>query len=279
MQKKNNRSYTFFLTHKTKTKNYIRRIEISKNIFHSSIIGLILSIGIISLGFFKDTVFAKFAPDSSIENTLVALPEQTIQNSIKAEYKSINYDRPASQNLGLGGGETVTSSKPFPVETQAEKNQMESRLRVIATASNPSFVPSMWAHLGKINNEFGFRRNPFGGGAYEFHAGLDIDGETGNNVAATANGIITEADWSGGYGNMIEIDHGNGLKTRYGHLSRIGVRVGDAVQRGQIIGLIGSTGRSTGAHLHYELRLNDRPINPRRFLPSLSPQIRTPNGQ
>jgi murein DD-endopeptidase MepM/ murein hydrolase activator NlpD len=267
MQKKNNRSYTFFLTHKTKTKNYIRRIEISKNIFHSSIIGLILSIGIISLAFFKNTVFAKFATESPIENTLVAQPAQAVQSSVKAEYKSINYDRPASQNAGLGGGETVISQKPFPVETRAEKNQMESQLRVIATASNSAFVPSMWAHMGKINNEFGFRRNPFGGGAYEFHAGIDIDGETGNNVAATANGVITEADWSGGYGNMIEIDHGNGLKTRYGHLSRIGVRVGDAVQRGQIIGLIGSTGRSTGAHLHYELRLNDRPINPRHFLP------------
>jgi murein DD-endopeptidase MepM/ murein hydrolase activator NlpD len=267
MQKKNPRSYTFFLTHKTKTKNYIRRIEISKNIFHSSIIGLILSVGIISLGFFKNTVFAKFTTEAQVEIIPVAQPVNTVQSGVKAEYKSFNYDRPASQNPGLGGGETVTSLKPFPVETQAEKNQMESQLRVIATASNPMFVPSMWAHLGKINNEFGFRRNPFGGGAYEFHAGLDIDGETGNNVAATANGIITEADWAGGYGNMIEIDHGNGLKTRYGHLSRIGVRVGDTVQRGQIIGLVGSTGRSTGAHLHYELRLNDHPINPRRFLP------------
>ncbi len=72
---------------------------------------------------------------------------------------------------------------------------------------------------------------------------------------------------------MIEIDHGNNLKTRYGHLSKIGVSTGETVQRGQPIGLIGSTGRSTGPHLHYELRLNDRPINPRRFLPSAPPEI------
>ncbi len=273
MQKKDNRSYTFFLTHKTKNKNYIRRIEISKNIFHSSIIGLILSVGIVSLGFFKSTVFAKFAIQSPIENTVAAQPAQTVQSGIKAEYKSINYDRPASQKFDLGNNETVTSAKPFPVESQAEKNQLESQLRVIATASNSAFVPSMWAHLGKINNEFGFRRNPFGGGSYEFHAGIDIDGETGDTVAVTANGIVTEAAWTGGYGNMIEIDHGNGLKTRYGHLSRIGVRVGDAVERGQIIGLVGSTGRSTGAHLHYELRLNDRPINPRPFLPFVPQEI------
>ena len=121
--------------------------------------------------------------------------------------------------------------------------------------------------MGKINNEFGFRRNPFGGRSYEFHSGMDIDGERGDMVVAPANGIVTEAGWKGGYGQMIEVDHGNGLKTRYGHLSKIEVEVGETLSRGQMIAFVGSTGRSTGPHLHYELRLNDRPINPRRFLP------------
>jgi murein DD-endopeptidase MepM/ murein hydrolase activator NlpD len=84
---------------------------------------------------------------------------------------------------------------------------------------------------------------------------------------APANGVVIKAEWQGGYGNMIEIDHGNGLTTRYGHLSKIDVAAGDSVQRGQLIGFVGSTGRSTGPHLHYELRLNDKAINPRRFLP------------
>jgi murein DD-endopeptidase MepM/ murein hydrolase activator NlpD len=275
MQKRDNRFYTFFLSHKTKTKNYIRRIEISKNIFHSSLVALILSIVIISLGFFKNNAFAKFIPDSPIEKTAVVVPAQAIQSSPKAEYKSINYDRPAaSQKFIYGNSETVTSLKPFPIESEAEKNQMEFQLRVAETTSSPAFLPSMWAHLGKINNEFGFRRNPFGGGAYEFHAGLDIGGETGDAVAVTANGVVTDAGWKGGYGNMIEVDHGNGLKTRYGHLSRIGVQIGEAVQRTQIIGLIGSTGRSTGPHLHYEVRFNERPINPRRFLPPAMPEVR-----
>ncbi|MBO0201145.1 M23 family metallopeptidase, partial [Vibrio alginolyticus] len=79
-------------------------------------------------------------------------------------------------------------------------------------------------------------------------------------------GRVIEAGWKGGYGNMIEIDHGNGVTTRYGHLSKIEVEVGDIVTRGQIMGLVGSTGRSTGPHLHYELRINDRPINPRVLL-------------
>ncbi|MDH3494768.1 MAG: M23 family metallopeptidase [Acidobacteriota bacterium] len=96
---------------------------------------------------------------------------------------------------------------------------------------------------------------------------MDIDGDKGDMVVAPANGRILKAGWQGGYGYLIEIDHGNGLSTRYGHLSKLGVKEGDIVQRGQLIGLIGSTGRSTGPHLHYELRLDDKAINPRRFLP------------
>ncbi|MDQ2745699.1 MAG: M23 family metallopeptidase, partial [Acidobacteriota bacterium] len=109
--------------------------------------------------------------------------------------------------------------------------------------------------------------------------GIDIDGERGDLVAAPANGSVAKAGWEGGYGNMIEIDHGNGLKTRYGHLSRIDVQIGDTITRGQLIALIGSTGRSTGPHLHYELRLNDRAINPRRFLPPEPPEIRALNAE
>jgi murein DD-endopeptidase MepM/ murein hydrolase activator NlpD len=135
-------------------------------------------------------------------------------------------------------------------------------------------LPTVWAHLGKINNEFGFRRNPFGGRNYEFHAGMDIDGERGDSVMAPANGTIIKAGWQGGYGNMIEIDHGNGLTTRYGHLSKVEIQVGDTVQRGQLIGLVGSTGRSTGPHLHYELRLNDKSINPRLLLPPEPTEIK-----
>ena len=86
-------------------------------------------------------------------------------------------------------------------------------------------------------------------------------------IVAPANGTVIKAGWTGGYGNMIEIDHGNGLTTRYGHLSKINVEIGDSITRGQLIALIGSTGRSTGPHLHFELRLNDKAINPRFLLP------------
>ena len=112
---------------------------------------------------------------------------------------------------------------------------------------------------------FGIRMDPF---LHEpaMHTGIDIRGEIGEQVHATAAGRITIAGWDGGYGNMVEIDHGNGLSTRYGHLSEIGVHVGDEVRTGQVIGRIGSTGRSTGAHLHYETRVDGEAVNPQKFL-------------
>jgi murein DD-endopeptidase MepM/ murein hydrolase activator NlpD len=161
---------------------------------------------------------------------------------------------------------------------EAESGNIEDQIRAMRTTVSPENLPTMWAHLGKINNEFGFRRNPFGGRTYEFHAGMDIDGERGDAIIAPANGVIVKAGWQGGYGNMIEIDHGNGLTTRYGHLSKIEVQAGDTVQRGQLIGLIGSTGRSTGPHLHYEVRLNDKSINPRLFLPPEPTEIKPPGN-
>src|SRR5437763_12060393 len=121
--------------------------------------------------------------------------------------------------------------------------------------------------MDKINNVFVFRRNPFGGRSYAFHPEMDITGDRGDLVGAPANGTVIKAGWTGGYGNMVEIDHGNGLTTRYGHMSKLEAEVGKTISRGQLVGYIGSTGRSTGPHLHYEVRLNERPINPRHFLP------------
>ncbi len=282
---KNDRSYIFLLTHTTKTKIFIRRFEVSKKLFQTGIASLILSFVILTLGFtgfINSNTFAKNAKNEIIpqtESTLTAQQSKVSANNSKAEYQTINYERPAaSEDFILNSGGPEDSFKLTTAEWKAEESRLESQLSLIEKTSNPAFLPTMWAHLGEINNEFGFRHDPFGGRAYEFHAGIDIDGNSGDIVAAPANGIITNADWQGGYGNMIEIDHGNGLTTRYGHLSRIGVQIGDTVQRGQIIGLLGSTGRSTGPHLHYELRLNDKSINPRRFLPPEPNKIKALNS-
>jgi murein DD-endopeptidase MepM/ murein hydrolase activator NlpD len=116
-----------------------------------------------------------------------------------------------------------------------------------------------------MSSPFGVRTDPFNGRA-AMHTGIDLRGNMGEPVHVTANGKVTKAGWDGGYGRMVEVDHGNGLSTRYGHLSAIEVKVGQQVKIGQVIGKIGSTGRSTGPHLHYETRINNDPVNPQKFL-------------
>ena len=116
-----------------------------------------------------------------------------------------------------------------------------------------------------MSSPFGMRLDPFLGRP-AVHTGVDLRGEVGEPVRATATGRVTIAGWDGGYGNMVELNHGNGLATRYGHLSKILVKVGQFVRIGETVGLIGSTGRSTGPHLHYETRINGEAVDPQKFL-------------
>jgi murein DD-endopeptidase MepM/ murein hydrolase activator NlpD len=264
----NDKFYTFLLTHSSKTKIYIRRVEVSKKLIHSGLVSSILLIGITALtvtGLYRETIFAK----SDVTHIDPVAPAAALMAAPAPE--PIDYSRPANSN-----DYSINSGGPVSENESSEDEALETELRKIQAVSNPAFLPTMWAHLGKINNEFGFRRNPFGGRTYEFHPGMDIDGERGDLVVAPANGTVIKSGWTGGYGNMVEIDHGNGLTSRYGHLSKIEVESGDAIQRGQLIAFVGSTGRSTGPHLHYELRLNDKPINPRHFLPPEPVNIQKP---
>jgi len=135
--------------------------------------------------------------------------------------------------------------------------------------SNPQIdrttVPSLWPVRGQITAGFGQRMDPFSGeGA--FHAGVDISVPFGTKVEATADGIVLEAGPESGYGNEILIDHGYGLTTKYGHLSKIFVVVGQELKRGQAIGAVGMTGKTTGPHLHYEVLIHDTPVNPTKYL-------------
>ncbi|KQU62592.1 peptidase M23 [Sphingomonas sp. Leaf339] len=117
----------------------------------------------------------------------------------------------------------------------------------------------------QFTSNFGIRSDPFRGTA-AMHAGVDIPGPIGTPIYATADGIVSHADRQGGYGNLVEINHGKGIATRYGHLSKILVSDGARVTRGQLIALMGSTGRSTGSHLHYEVRMDGHAVNPVPFL-------------
>jgi murein DD-endopeptidase MepM/ murein hydrolase activator NlpD len=127
--------------------------------------------------------------------------------------------------------------------------------------------------LPYLSSRYGIRADPFGGGE-RMHGGIDIPGSLGSPILAADGGVVTFAGRDGGYGLMIELDHGNGLRTRYGHLSRILVSPGTAVSREQVIALMGSTGRSTGSHLHFEVLANGRRTDPVAFLGAAPPAHR-----
>jgi len=126
-------------------------------------------------------------------------------------------------------------------------------------------TPSIWPTQGWLTAGYGMRSDPFTGRP-DFHPGLDISTDKGHPVYATAEGTVASTSWAGPYGNLIILDHGFGIATRYGHLSRFAVQPGRRVARGELIGYIGSTGRATGPHLHYEVTVNGRLINPLQLL-------------
>jgi murein DD-endopeptidase MepM/ murein hydrolase activator NlpD len=130
---------------------------------------------------------------------------------------------------------------------------------------DPSSVPAAWPVRGEITGGFGERMDPLSGEG-EFHSGLDISARYGTEVAATGDGLVLAAERQSGYGNEILIDHGNGITTKYGHLSKIFVLVGQEVKVGEPIGAVGLTGRTTGPHLHYEVLIHNTPVNPAKYL-------------
>jgi len=157
---------------------------------------------------------------------------------------------------------------------------LEDRLNVVARNVErrnalANATPSMWPAYGWLSSRMGRRRDPITGGL-DFHSGLDIAGERGQPVYATAAGTVRNAGYEGAYGNLVVIDHGFGLETRYGHLQRFLVQRGAQVERGDTIGLIGGTGRTTGYHLHYEVLANGRLINPLQLLTQKPLQLVTP---
>ena len=174
----------------------------------------------------------------------------------------------AAPRAGVGG--------PYvPVKLGADAGAFERQLyRINITRAQVdrlnrtlALVPYRKPVIGEVEftSGFGVRSDPFLGRP-AMHTGLDFRASSGDPVRATANGKVASSGWAGGYGRMVEVDHGNGLSTRYGHLSEINVKVGDTVKIGQVIGAVGSTGRSTGPHLHYETRIDGEAVDPQKFL-------------
>lgn len=173
-----------------------------------------------------------------------------------------------------GGPENAVTALDLLENAQQQVPELN---RALASAVKPALekalaeeaaYPTGQPVVGRVvvSSEYGIRSNPFSGSGYEVHEGIDFVGDTGDIIAATGDGKVTLAGPHGGYGNTVTIDHGYGYETLYAHMSKVRVKVGDRIKRGQIIGHIGSTGRSSGPHLHYSLYKNDKSINPRTLM-------------
>jgi murein DD-endopeptidase MepM/ murein hydrolase activator NlpD len=212
---------------------------------------------------------AKAALDPSLQNSMDKLP---------AVVKSRAMGGPtASTTLSL-----VTPGLSSPENTfgllKDLLSGLEDRLQTVRSDVNKrnqlaAATPSIWPTHGWLSSSMGNRADPFTG-EKDFHPGLDISAEKGDPVYATADGKVVNAAAAGNYGNLVVLDHGYGLETRYGHLSAFKVKLDQTVKRGDLLGLVGSTGRATSSHLHYEVRANGRILNPLQLL--LTP--RRPSG-
>ena len=176
---------------------------------------------------------------------------------------------PAAEDETVQEGTQAPTGGAWHELTTADLDEALAMIDTRLTARRSSFnllaeehtTPSIWPTQGYVSSPYGLR---FGG--TEFHPGIDIAAEMGTPIVAAADGVVTAAGWNGGYGNMVDIDHGDGIVTRYGHASALAVSVGQQVRRGEIIAYVGSTGRSTGPHLHYEVRVDGQPVNPAGYL-------------
>ena len=204
---------------------------------------------------------AKAALDPSLQNSMDKLPTVV-------------------KNRAMGGPTAntaialVTSGLNSPENTFGLLKDLlaglEDRLQTVRSDVNKrnqlaAATPSIWPTHGWLSSSTGNRADPFTG-EKDYHPGLDISADKGDPVYSTADGKVVNASVAGNYGNLVIVDHGYGIETRYGHLSAFKVKVGQTVKRGDLLGLVGSTGRATGAHLHYEVRANGRILNPLQLL-------------
>jgi len=210
---------------------------------------------------------AQIAALKDMDETLAAT--QTRLRSALAE-TGLDAERltPAGNAGGVGGPfvpvKLDPAAGPFEATLTALQPRMASVMRLRGVIDQlPLARPMAGDH--DFTSNFGYRTDPFTRGL-AMHTGVDFRAETGSSILATAPGKVVAAEYNGGYGNMVEVEHANGLSTRYAHMSAISVSVGQIVKTGSVLGRVGSTGRSTGPHLHYETRINDEPVDPTRFL-------------
>lgn len=283
------KSYTFFIA---STPGQLRKVVVSAYVLHTiGILALVGSITIVAavgsytrmlwkvgnynaLRHEQDTLKRQYQQlQTTVNDTNQRLDSlQSLATEVAMTYGVLRY-RPGAFNLSdtpaTPEDAFARSIEQFDfLKKNASAIAISSgglRLMPVLSFADASYTPSIWPVLGHITDGFGERLDPFSGeGA--FHTGVDISTEYGAAVHVTADGIVTVAENRAGYGRVVLVDHGFGITTWYAHLSAFSAVVGSRVKRGQVVGYTGISGRSTGPHVHYEVRLNNAPVNPWRYL-------------
>jgi len=283
---RDDRFYAFIVARTSRSRAHIRRICVHKRWLKASALVLFAVMCGLVYGFYGLTQQAAHWRIERENQRLRAENEQqrkelqNLNNRVDAvedtsrklaEVSGVQEESKAAH--GQGGPARPVDNAAALVALELKTAKLERELRMYeGFLRQHGMIPSVWPVNGKLESGVGGRRNPFGGRGYEYHEGQDIDAAYGTPVQAAATGRVIIAGWQRGYGNVVYVDHGTGLSTRYGHLSEIDVSVGQTVTRGQTVGLVGSTGRSTGPHLHYEVRINNQPVDPRPYLPGAEKQ-------
>ncbi len=283
---KDNRVYTVLISPSRTSR--VRQLGIHRNVLRTAacfviISALLVIYGALRLGQHEALNLRYLSVKAENENLKQA--NDAYQNSYAKLKGQISYVEDMSKELarnakmehspetdelvGIGGPETVVALDKAADHLEREVRHINDRLHsnILRLASIPRGLPVN----GYVTDGFGMRRNPFNGEGREVHEGLDIAVDFGTPVKATADGLVIYAAPHAGYGNLVIVYHSNGITSRYGHLSRISVEAGQRVKRGDQIGNVGSTGRSTGPHVHYEIRENDQAVDPLRYVTQTQP--------
>jgi murein DD-endopeptidase MepM/ murein hydrolase activator NlpD len=290
-----NKQYTFFIA--SSASGGMRRVRVPVYILHFfALLAIVGGITVAAAVGSYSRMLWKASSYNSLRREQDSLKQQYKQ--LQTEVKDTNQRLDSLQSLAgevaMAYGITRFRQTPFGLTDAAAQSDADfqqsvdefsylehnanvvsvsnSGMRLLPASQMTSIgvVPALWPVVGEITGHFGERLDPFSGeGA--FHSGIDIASHYGDEIRATADGVVEEADQRAGYGRLVVIDHGFGVSTWYGHLSGFKAEVGMTVKRGDIIGYEGQSGRSTGPHLHYEVRIYNTPVNPWRYLRNTSP--------
>lgn len=272
------RFYAFIIAHTSRSRARVQRIRVEKRsvtIFFAAV--AVIAVGLI-YGLYGLTQHAAHLRIEMENQRLRAENErqrQELEQLNSRVEKVEDTSRKLAEKSGVVDEATLpgTGGPELPLDEMglatlaAKMRRLEEDMSAYETILRQrGYTPTLWPVQGTLEGGFGGRRNPFGGAGYEFHQGQDIEAPMGAPVVSGAAGRVTFVGWQNGYGQLVIVDHGGGLTTKYGHLSHIDVELDQTVSRGQLLGKVGSTGRSTGPHLHYEVRINDQPVNPLPYL-------------